>query len=341
MEQKDKKLSRKEFFRAGGSTVAGVAILGVAANHLYKMLAHPERVFYDEGESVAVERKQALPSPYRKVAAFKTELPIAGFEMDGEVLYVATTDAVECYDIAGKRLNSFKTESQIRDITIFEEKIYLLYPTKIAVYSLGGELLNSWEACSSESDYCQLTAFSGGVFVTDAANKNICKYSLDGTFSRFIDSPEGFVVPSYSFGITNVGDVVYCSNPGRHRVESYTADGDFIASFGKVGNGEGCFAGCCNPVHLTVTATGDIITSEKGNPRISCYGRDGKFHATLLDQDALGVGSMARDVRAQGKHLVVASDKVVSLFEYDEKFAESTACGSCERDCPLRQGVNI
>ena len=341
MAENNKKLSRKEFFRVGGSTVAGLTILGVAGNHLYKMIAHPERAFYGEEQGVAVDKTAPLPSPYRKVAAFKTSGAIAAFELYGDVIYVASERKVLSYNLSGKEQKSFVAEDIIRDIAIYEDKIYLLHPTKIAVYSLSAERIGGWEACSFESDYCQMTVFEGGVFVTDAANKNICKYTLNGAFRRFIDSPEGFIVPSYSFGITNIEGVVYCSNPGRHKVESYTAEGDFIASFGQTGNAEGSFSGCCNPVHLTSTASGDIITSEKGLPRISCYGRDGKFHATLLSREALGVGHDAREVRVVGDRMIVAGGDVVSIFQYDEKFAEATACGSCEKDCPLKRGINI
>ena len=67
---------------------------------------------------------------------------------------------------------------------------------------------------------------------------------------KFIQSPSGFIVPSYSFGITNIDGVVYCSNPGRHLVESYSPEGEYISSFGKPGGAAGLFSGCCNPVYL-------------------------------------------------------------------------------------------
>ena len=341
MAEDKNKLSRKEFFRVGGSTVAGLGILGVAGNHLYKMLAHPEQVFYGDNQSIVLEKRNALPSPYRKIAAFKPQGTVSAIEMLDNSVIVASEHTVATYNLAGEHMTEFRAEELIRDIAVYDKKIYLLHPTKISAYSTDGQQLSSWEACSPESDYCQMTVFDGGVFVTDAANKNICKYTTDGAFSRFINSPSGFIVPSYSFGITNIDGVVYCSNPGRHQVESYTSEGNFIASFGSAGTDSGSFSGCCNPVHLTSTASGDIITSEKGISRISCYGRDGKFHATLLDQDALGVGYAAREVRLVGEKMVVAGEDNISIFQYDQQFAEATACGSCDKVCPLKQGVNI
>ena len=84
------------------------------------------------------------------------------------------------------------------------------------------------------------------VFITDAQNKNIVKYSREGNFKTFIDSPRDFIIPSYSFDILSYNDTLYCVNSGRHLIESYTLDGDFIAAFGGSGTEHGFFAGCCN-----------------------------------------------------------------------------------------------
>lgn len=338
----NKKLSRKDFFRVGGSTVAGLSIMGVAGNHLYKMLAKPEELFYgDQKGQKIVSRAEAPASPYRKVFAFKLDEPITAFEVADERIYAATETTVRILNREGAEQGRFSTNDYIRDIVRHGDELYVLHPAEIGVYTLAGEAIRSWEACSPESDYCSLAVAGEEVFVTDASNKNICQYNREGAFRRFINSPEGFIVPSYSFGITSIDGMVYCSNPGRHTVECYDQQGKFVSSFGKAGGAAGMFSGCCNPVHLTTTATGDILTSEKGVPRISCYGRDGKFHAILLDEYALGVGHEAREVRTEGNRLIVAGANTVSVFQYEEKFAQQTACGDCEVECPLRRGITI
>ena len=173
-------------------------------------------------------------------------------------------------------------------------------------------------------------------FVTDASNKNICKYTLDGTLVRFIQSPKGFIVPSYCFGIAYIDGLIYCSNPGRHQVESYTTEGAFIASFGKAGVEAGAFSGCCNPAVLTSSTHGELLTSEKGIPRISCYGLDGQFRSILLDSKALGGGNAAYDVRVMNDKLIVAGGDKVSVFQYDKRQSQQTLCGQCNEDCPLK-----
>ena len=338
--ENEKKMSREKFFRIGGSSIAGLAILGVAGNNIYKMIAKPEKLFYNE-QPQGVAKTKALPSPYRKVGAFKTEGAICAFDVAGEQIFAATSESLYIYDMSGKQQSKLSIGRIVRDMAIYNNEIYLLYPTKIEVRGFNGDIIREWEACSDESDYCSMTAFAGGVFVTDAHNKNICQYTLEGGFKRFINSPDEFIVPSYSFGITNFDGKIYCSNPGRHKVECYTVDGEFVSSFGESGVGQGEFGGCCNPVHLTTTASGDIITSEKGIPRICCYGSDGRFHATLLDKEALGYGTTAREVRINGRELYVVHGNTISTFIYDEQFAANTACADCKEECPLRRNTNI
>lgn len=342
MEEKGKKLSRKDFIRVGGSTVAGIGILGVAGRNIYRMFAKPDELFYNNQEqTVAVRQREAIPTPYKKVSAFKIDEPVAAFEMVEGRIFIGVENTVREYDASGVERGRFRVEDVVRDIVAYAGNLYVLHPTKIGVYTPEGGAVQSWEACSEESDYCSLTAFDGGVFVTDAANKNICQYTLEGGFKRFINSPNEFIVPSYSFGITNLDGKVYCSNPGRHTVECYTVDGEFVTAFGEAGTGAGQFSGCCNPVHVTTLASGDIITSEKGIPRISCYSPNGKFHGVLLGEDALGIGHEAREVRVEGDRLVVAALGSVSIFQYDEQYAQATACGDCEIECPLRRGVTL
>ena len=163
MAENKNKLSRKEFFRIGGSTVAGLGILGVAGNHLYKMLAHPEQVFYGDNQSIVLEKRNALPSPYRKIAAFKPQGTVSAIEMLDNSVIVASEHTVATYNLAGEHMAEFRAEELIRDIAVYDKKIYLLHPTKISAYSTDGQQLSSWEACSPESDYCQMTVFDGGV----------------------------------------------------------------------------------------------------------------------------------------------------------------------------------
>lgn len=335
----DKRITRRKFLKIGGSVLVGTLFVGVTGKKLWQMLTRPETLFYDTARVKAADVAQQradFVSPYRRTFAFEAPADIDAMTVADDNILLVAANQVFVYGMGGVLKDSFPVPSEVRDITVFDRHIYLLFPTRIEVYDMNGDMSHTWEACSDNSDYCAFTVFEGGVFVTDAQNKNICKYRLDGTLDRFIDSPAGFIVPSYSFGITHIGDAVFCSNPGRHAVEQYSVAGDYVASFGKPGAAWGEFSGCCNPVHLTPAPGGELLTSEKGIPRVSCYALDGSFRSVLLDDKALGGGHVAYDVRAVDDKLIVCGGHKVSVFQYNSQMAANTLCGNCEVECPLK-----
>lgn len=340
------KQSRRQFLKSAGSIAIGAAFAGVTGSFLWKMFSNPEGLFHGNGRAdgmATADTDADFSSPYRRTFGFETEDAIVGFDVapqhgrEREHLLVALLKTVSIYSLSGQLEHSFAVSDDIRDIAYYDDKIYLLFPSHIEVYDFEGHPVQQWQACSEGADYCALTVFEGGVFVTDASNKHICKYNIDGSLARFINSPEGFIVPSYCFGITHHEGRVYCSNPGRHKIEVYEADGTFVNSFGKAGTDEGAFSGCCNPVHLTFMQSGELLTSEKGVPRISCYGTNGTYHSTLLNAKMLGGGHDAYEVKVYKDKLIVSGGKKVQVFQYNSRAAANTMCGSCEKDCPMKK----
>ena len=328
-------ISRKKFLQTCGTFIAGGSILGVGGTLLHKKMVPSENSQTPTGEATLLNEKANL-SPYKLVSSFSVPDKVDGFELYNDKLIVGASNSIFIYDQRGTLLNSFAIGSDLRDIAVEDDQIYLLFPTRIEVYNEHGKQLRDWEACSEQSDYCSFTIASGAIFVTDAANKNICKYTSDGNFVKFIQSPNKFIIPSYTFGITHIDGTIYCSNSGRHQIESYTLDGDYIGFFGRGGGASGMFCGCCNPVHIEHTSTGEIITSEKGNPRISCYSTDGTFRSLLLNRETLGGGNTAYDVKVYKDKLFVAGKNLISTYQYDKLLAAKTACSDCGVDCPLR-----
>ena len=339
MEKEGKNMSRRKFLQVSGSLVIGAAFAGVIGNRLWKMFSNPGELFYDAKtakRNKAMEEMANYVSPFRRTFGFIVPDDITALEVLDRQIVVATPNNIHLYGLDGNLEENFAIRSDLRDMAVFAGKIYLLFASRVEVCDPQGNLLQEWNACSDDADYCSLTVFDEGVYVTDASAKNICQYHLDGSLARFIDSPKGFVVPSYSFGITHLNGSIFCSNPGRHQVEQYTAKGEFVASFGKSGIGPGEFSGCCNPVRITTTATGELLTSEKGIPRICCYVSDGTFRSILLDEKALGGGHAAYDMQMMDNKLIVTGANKVSVYEYDNRRSAQTLCGSCTVDCPMK-----
>ena len=312
MELNTSNISRKKFLHTCRSVLAVGSIAGVSTVALVKSIKKSA----SEDEYIDNEAPM-IDAPYKLTTSFGVDGDINGFELWEDKLIVATQNKVQMFTSSGDLLNSFAIGGDLRDITVYNDHIFMLFPKRVEVCYLDGESICKWEAYSDNSDYCSFAVASGSVFVTDAANKEICKYSADGNFIKTIKSPNRFIIPSYTFGIICMDGVVYCSNSGRHQIEMFTPDGDYLGAFGQAGAQAGSFCGCCNPVHLTVAPDGNIITSEKGIPRISYYGKDGQFHNILLDSRALGGGNKAYDVKILNDKLFVAGKNKVSTFQYN------------------------
>lgn len=332
-------IDRRKFLKVTGSLAIGGAFLTVVGNSLLKMFTRPESLFHDTKRDKGFElmaEDEDFVSPYRRTFGFVAPDEISALDVDGGSIFIATPNNIIIYGLSGEVQTQFAVKEGVRDLKVYKGKIFALYATKVEVYDRQGNMKQDWEACSDNSDYCSFAVCEDGVFVTDAANKNICKYNLDGSLSKFINSPKGFVVPSYCFAITAMDGKIICSNPGKHIVEEYTTDGEFITSFGKSGSGEGEFCGCCNPAIIAPANGGEILTSEKGIPRVSCYDLNGKFRSILLDSKALGGGHKAYNVRVMKDKLIVTGGNKISIFQYNKNQSQETACGQCDKDCPLK-----
>ena len=234
---------------------------------------------------------------------------------DNDRFYLAGDAAIYAYDQQGQLLKSIPVEKDLRDMIVLHDTLYLLYPQSISIQTINGSPVNAWEACSDLSDYRSFTLTNQGLYVTDSANKNICHYTKTGNFVRFINSPRGFIVPGLFFAITQFNDTIYCVNPGRHLIESYSPNGKFIAAFGGPGGDLGSFSGCCNPAYISFDESGDLYTSEKGNPRICLYDRDGNFKEQLLNNRLLGGGNRASAILNNPDGLVIADKNKLRIYQ--------------------------
>ncbi|GHU76655.1 hypothetical protein FACS189414_2860 [Bacteroidia bacterium] len=329
-----KEISRKKFLHVCGTIVAGGVVAGVSG----VLIDRNRKVSNSSGKSLKLVEENTVISPYKLESFFQIKDGVSAIAQYEDELFVATGKNLIVCRSNLKISRQFPIgEETVRDIAVDAGHIYLLHPAKISVYTHEGKRVSVWDACSELSNYCSFTLTPGFVFVTDTDNKNICQYTDEGRFVKFIESPNKFIIPSLTFGIEYIGNKLYCSNSGRHQVEMYNLEGEYLGSFGKAGTAPGLFTGCCNPVYISRMPNGEVITSEKGDPRISCYGSDGSFRTILLDRKSLGGGNVAYDVKVWKDKLFVAGKDKISLFQYNaELAAHAGACGGCGIDCPLK-----
>ncbi len=174
--------------------------------------------------------------------------------------------------------------------------IYIGVKGHVEVYDREGKQLASWPV-SGENDDSLLTSIAvwkNDVFVADAGNRIVLHYDTVGKPINRIGgknedkSIAGFVIPSPYFDLAVGSDgLLRVANPGRHRVEAYTYDGNLEFWWGKFSSDVTGFTGCCNPVNFAILEDGSFVTCEKGVIRVKVYSPEGDFVGVVAGPEQL------------------------------------------------------
>ena len=81
-------------------------------------------------------------------------------------------------------------------------------------------------------------------------------------------------------------NVIHAPNPGKHRVERYSLDGELLGRFGRFdGRDPAGFSGCCNPTNIALAPEGLVVVTVKAEPGVKVYNADGKLLAVIGADD--------------------------------------------------------
>jgi len=116
----------------------------------------------------------------------------------------------------------------------------------------------------------------GGFVVADAYNHRIKRYAADGSLAWI--RPEGRNWEGSAKGQFNVATAVatgpderiYVADFYNHRIQVFSAEGEFLTDFGEQGDGEGQFE---RPVDVAVGDDGTLYVVDFGNDRIQTFQR--------------------------------------------------------------------
>lgn len=115
------------------------------------------------------------------------------------------------------------------------------------------------------------------VAAADASGKCVYLFTASGQQLALIGGGKTFHVPSPFFSVAFAGNTLVIADPGRHRVTRYSFAGELLDAWGEPGESDARFCGCCNPARLAVLASGEILTSEKGTPRVKVLSPTGQL----------------------------------------------------------------
>jgi len=145
-------------------------------------------------------------------------------------------------------------------------------------------------------DFLSGIAVSGDdVFIADSGGRVVYRHDTDGLFVNNIgrekdgEEEARLLAPSPCIDCVAADGVVWVTNPGRHRVERYDFEGELLGHWGRQGNGETDFPGCCNPVGLAMLPAGRLAVAQKGQPCVKVF--DAERGALL---QVLGLGEFER-----------------------------------------------
>lgn len=226
---------------------------------------------------------------------------------------IALPDAPECIEVAN-------------------DTIFIGFKKYLAVYNMAGEPGKVWEPFSEKSVITSLAVWDGNIFIADAGNRKVYRYSTNGKkLNEFEgktsdDVLHGFIIPSpyFDLAVNNDGEL-WVVNPGNHAFENYTYDGNLRAYWENSSMKIEGFSGCCNPAHYAFLPDGSFVTSEKGMVRIKVYKPSGELLGVVAPPDKFKDDGHAPDITVDGSGNIYALDfdkKMIRLFEPDRALPE-------------------
>jgi sugar lactone lactonase YvrE len=238
-------------------------------------------------------------------------------------LYALGDSGVKVFAPGGELLRHWDVRPSAECVAVDRDfRVWVGEPRQVEVFDAQGGIA---ETIRDPERLGLVTAIALGehdVFLADATARCVRRYDRQGRFQNDIGDRHrkgGFDIPN---GVLDVAldaqGIVYVSNPGMHRVERYSADGELLGRFGRFdGRDPEGFSGCCNPTNLTVDRTGRIFVTEKAGPRAKVYDPDGQL-VTVVADDVFDPRAKNMDVAVDSRGRVYVADTAsleVLVFE--------------------------
>ncbi|MBN2385700.1 MAG: glycosyltransferase family 39 protein [Anaerolineales bacterium] len=124
----------------------------------------------------------------------------------------------------------------------------------------------------------------GSLYVADSRNHRVLHFAATGellhvwgTFAiaEGRDAPGGFNEP-WGVAVSPDGRWVYVADTWNHRIQQFSADGDFILAWGTLEQGNSPY-GLYGPRGIAVDSQGRVYVADTGNKRVVVYSAEGAY----------------------------------------------------------------
>lgn len=178
---------------------------------------------------------------------------------------------------------------------------------RLAVFAANGQRRADWPSPGKRSWFTGLAVSDRDVFIADSGERVIWRFDRAGKLLGRIGHRDtargvpGLVLPSPFLDVRLAADgLLRVNDPGRHRIEVYTTDGDLELAWGEPSAAIHGFCGCCNPIGLALLPDGRTVTCEKGLPRVKVYHADGALESVVAGPETFAENARPGAATADG-----------------------------------------
>jgi sugar lactone lactonase YvrE len=259
---------------------------------------------------------------------------LRGISVDPRDLIYAVGDTdLKIFDSEGKLQRHWSTEAPGYSVYASTQELYVGHRGQLAIYDQTGKLLNTWRDSERLGLVTAIGLLEDYVLIADSKDRCIRRYDKQGNFLNNIGKDnrmKGFNIPngSLDFAVDRAG-VIHACNPGKHRVERYTAEGELLGHIGRFsGPDPKGFSGCCNPTNVAVTEDGMVFVTEKALPRAKALDSDGNLVA-MIASDVFDTASKNMDIAVDSRGRVYVADTVqLQIHVFAMEIGQASGQGS-------------
>ncbi len=238
-------------------------------------------------------------------------------------LYIAGDQLVRVFGSDGTKKSEFAVQGKPRCLAVDASGVvYVGVGDHVEVFAPDSRLQAEWPAPGKGSFVTSIALAPDAVWVADAGRRLVDHYDRTGRFVGSIGKRDdarkipGLLTPSPHLDVAIAsGGLIVVTNPGRHVVETYTAQGELKGSWGRASNDLDGFCGCCNPTDIAVLPDGKIATSEKGLPRVKVYTPAGALESLVAEPPGISSAAVGIDLAADAKGRLWVLDPVAKVVK--------------------------